>query len=154
MLPTKVSLEDLRFRRDLAVRDGDMELAMACAIAIDKNEPNKMKTEQQRIAIAEACGWRPGGKGTTWGDGQTFGVPPGGDDWHWQNTPDYLNDLNAMHEAEKALDPLGRDGAYEYWLRTVCHIPERESANGRYFYRATAAQRAEAFLRALNLWKE
>lgn len=30
------SLEDLRFRRDLAVRDGDVKLAMACAIAIDK----------------------------------------------------------------------------------------------------------------------
>ena len=30
------SLEELRFRRDLAARDGDMKLAMACAIAIDK----------------------------------------------------------------------------------------------------------------------
>lgn len=30
------SLEDLRFRRDLAARDGDLKLAMACAIAIDK----------------------------------------------------------------------------------------------------------------------
>ena len=30
------NLEDLRFRRDLAVRDGDLKLAFACAIAIDK----------------------------------------------------------------------------------------------------------------------
>ena len=30
------SLEDLRFRRDIAVRDGDMKLAWACAVAIDK----------------------------------------------------------------------------------------------------------------------
>lgn len=30
------SLEDLRLRRDMAARDGDMRLAMACAIAIDK----------------------------------------------------------------------------------------------------------------------
>ena len=30
------SLEELRFRRDLAARDGDMKLAMACAIEIDK----------------------------------------------------------------------------------------------------------------------
>lgn len=59
---------------------------------------------------------------------------------------DYVNSLDAMHEAEKTLDPLGKDGAYEYWLRTVCHIPERESAKGRYFYRATARKRAEAFL--------
>ena len=68
--------------------------------------------------------------------------------------PDYLNDLDAMHEAEKMLDPLGKDGAYEYWLRTVCYIPEREEAHGRYFYRATADKRAEAFLRTLGLWEE
>ena len=29
---------DLRFRRDLAVRDGDMKLALACAIGIDKKK--------------------------------------------------------------------------------------------------------------------
>ncbi len=68
--------------------------------------------------------------------------------------PNYLNDLNAMHDAEKVLDPKGKDGSYEYWLRTVCHIPKRESANGRYFYRATASQRAEAFLRTIGKWEE
>lgn len=30
------SLEDLRFRRDMAMRDGDSIVAMQCAIAIDK----------------------------------------------------------------------------------------------------------------------
>lgn len=30
------SLDELRFRRDLAARDGDMRLALACAIAIDQ----------------------------------------------------------------------------------------------------------------------
>jgi len=30
------SLEVLRFRRDLAARDGDLKLAFACAVAIDK----------------------------------------------------------------------------------------------------------------------
>lgn len=104
-----------------------------------------MKLEAQRIAIAEACGWK-----------QTF-LPNLGDVYNINpnvvtRMPDYLNDLNAMHEMEKQLDPLGKDGSYEYWLRTVCHIPERESAKGRYFYRATASQRAEAFLRTLNLW--
>jgi hypothetical protein len=68
--------------------------------------------------------------------------------------PNYSTDLNAMHGVEKTLDPLGKDGAYEYWLMTVCHIPERESAKGRYFYRATARQRAEAFLRTIGKWKE
>lgn len=35
-LPKNVTLEDLRWRRDLALRDGDRKLALACAIAIDK----------------------------------------------------------------------------------------------------------------------
>jgi len=30
------SLQSLRFRRDLAARDGDLKLALVCAIAIDK----------------------------------------------------------------------------------------------------------------------
>ena len=104
-----------------------------------------MNPEQQRIAIAEACGrvQRP--------DGFWF---PIGKDYGSAGIPNYLTDLNAMHEAEKVLDPKGKDCGYEYWLRTVCHIPERESAKGRYFYRATAAQRAEAFLRTIGKWEE
>lgn len=97
-----------------------------------------MNPEKQRIAIAEACGWKIGYR----------------DPEAWHPLPDFLHDLNAMHEAEKVLDPKGKDCSYEYWLRTVCHIPERESANGRYFYRATASQRAEAFLRTIGKWKE
>lgn len=30
------SLEDLRFRREIAARDGDLKLALRCSIAIDK----------------------------------------------------------------------------------------------------------------------
>ena len=104
-----------------------------------------MRYEQQLIAIAEACGrvQRP--------DGFWF---PIGKDYGSAGIPNYLTDLNAMHEAEKVLDPKGKDCGYEYWLRTVCHIPERESAKGRYFYRATASQRAEAFLRTIGKWEE
>jgi hypothetical protein len=61
---------------------------------------------------------------------------------------DYLNDLNAMHEAEKILGQGQRRG-YIFNLQTVC--------GGRQFgdnYFATAAQRAEALLRTLDLWKE
>jgi len=117
-----------------------------------------MTPEAQRIAIAEACGWSEIREGDAWGT--PIGIPKdvqrrncwiGAEGFY--ELPDYLNDLNAMHEAEKVLDPIGKDGAYEYWLRTVCHIPERESAKGRYFYRATAAQRAEACLKTLGLWK-
>jgi len=119
-----------------------------------------MTPEQQRVAIAEACGWT-----ATVDDDQFWRATRAdgsmtSDLWCSMSSvwnvgiPDYLNDLNAMHDAEKVLDPKGKDGSYEYWLRTVCHIPERESANGRYFYRATAAQRAEAFLRTIGKWEE
>ena len=63
--------------------------------------------------------------------------------WNFDDLPDYLNDLNAMHEAEKTLHTDGglwgaycgylvKDGS---WFNTV---------------HATASQRAEAFLKAIN----
>lgn len=113
-----------------------------------------MNPEQINIAIAKACGHKDISmqliaENTGMDAWEAFsGVPNKGG----YAVPDYHGDLNAMHEAEKKLDPLGKDGSYEYWLRTVCQIPERESAKGRWFYRAKASQRAEAFLRTLNLW--
>jgi len=109
-----------------------------------------MNPEQQRIAIAEACGWEL----------KSNGLSPM---WSWQNEylthrikwvahkemasqgvlPDYLNDLNAMHEAEKALESNQEQSYFE-----LLH----DIAGNLTFYRATAAQRAEAFLKTLNLW--
>ena len=67
---------------------------------------------------------------------------------HGQFPPDYLNDLNAMHEAEKTLDDssLGLV-SYHNILASICKTH-------RDCVRATAAQRAEAFLRTLSLWTE
>lgn len=129
-----------------------------------------MTPEAQRIAIAEACGWK-------W-----FKLHPQSDGQHryrlllhpdlvasiesyqpadmtkpvcnlfylWSEglIPDYLNSLDAMHEAEKVLTP-GQKMTYRRWIsggncmfhehaERVCH--------------ATAAQRAEAFLRTLSLY--
>ena len=119
-----------------------------------------MNPEQQRIAIAEACGWKNADHPDVmqlkqgWTMPEKWCMDPKGVLRFDHDRPNCLNDLNAMHDAEKVLDPKGKDGSYEYWLRTVCHIPERESAKGRYFYRATAAQRAEAFLRTIGKWEE
>ena len=77
-------------------------------------------------------------------------------------SPDYLNDLNAMHEAEKVvwIDRYRYD--YNNNLdRVVDATPVKgsESKIGPWIYeynkarRATASQRAEAFLRTLSLWK-
>lgn len=103
-----------------------------------------MTNEKINIAIAEVCGWRAGGKGKEWGEQQTLGVPPNSSDGHWQHMPDYCDDLNAMHEAEKTLD-----------YSMLCDM---EDSVGFHFaikpFHATARQRAEAFLRTLGRWEE
>ena len=105
-----------------------------------------MKPEQQRIAIAEACGWtcadyvKPEDKIYAlmcW-------VAPGDDPWHLQAPPDYLSDLNAMHEAEKILNTNQAADYCELLRPIICGYWR--------LVHATAAQRAEAFLRTLNLW--
>ena len=79
--------------------------------------------------------------------------------------PDYPNDLNAMHEAEKMLNLKYHDTRTKYYMflmRSVKRITNCDSMHWSeievdYIYaciHATASQRAEAFLRTLNLWKE
>ena len=58
--------------------------------------------------------------------------------------PDYLDDLNAMHEAEKVLD-----------FNQLRDMEDSVSFQfAVYPFHATASQRAEAFLRTLGLWTE
>lgn len=101
-----------------------------------------MNDSQINIAIAEACGivdvdqWGP-----------LYKTASG-----WvRDCPDYANDLNAMHEAEKVLtktklqtylDFLAdapRDHVHKTWTTSVF---------------ATARQRAEAFLKTIGKWEE
>ena len=67
----------------------------------------------------------------------------------------YCNNLNAMHEAEKYLDD---EQWLEYMLNlqdVLCRNPDRSKWTVcRENMSATAHQRAEAFLRTLNLWTE
>ncbi len=110
------------------------------------------KPEQQRIAIAEACGWEL----------KSNGLSPM---WSWQNEslthrikwvahkemasqgvlPDYLNDLNAMHEAERRLEA---EDNHAYG----CYCSELYEKYGN-TVSLTAAQRAESFPKYYNLWK-
>ena len=104
-----------------------------------------MTPEQQRVAIAEACGWTTKHKGLWVERLQTYAA-----------LPDYLNDLNAMHDAEKVLFPVEVDDLYgsdlvkEYGdiLQHLC------CGNPGGVMRATASQRAEAFLRTIGKWEE
>ena len=114
-----------------------------------------MTPEQQRIAIAEACGWKLHSElDATWCSPHQSDCPLVAD---LIPLPDYLNDLNAMHEAKKvltddqrfAMSCLLKDlvGKGKFWA--CC-----ESECWSLIAYATAAQRAEAFLRTLNLWKD
>jgi hypothetical protein len=117
-----------------------------------------MTPEAQRIAIAEACGWKKVGSPEQVAATSGFTMPekwvidPNGALQFPHNTPDYLNDLNAMHEVEKVLDvniESEDSPRYEY-SRQVYRIVESR----RQPFRSTAAQRAEAFLRTLGKWEE
>ena len=100
-----------------------------------------MTDEQINATIAKACGWTDADILIRGGElmyGQT-------------KVPDYVNDLNAMHEVEKLLtktklqtylDFLAdapRDHAHKTWTTSVF---------------TTARERAEAFLRAIGKWEE
>lgn len=101
-----------------------------------------MKPEAQRIAIAEACGivskdqWGPLYR-------TQHGIV--------RDCPDYLNDLNAMHEAERTLttDQLVQQAE---WIGACSN--EMHMKAWVILLKATAAQRAEAFLRTLGKWEE
>tara|TARA_R110000782_G_scaffold221011_1_gene308208 strand:+ start:192 stop:500 length:309 start_codon:yes stop_codon:yes gene_type:complete len=100
-----------------------------------------MNKEAQRIAIAKACGRKVRlvvyNRGTvkSW---VSEGKEP---------IPDYLNNLNAMHKAEEVL--MANLALWDHYsiLLTIAG----GYTNG---FRATAAQRAEAFLKTLDKWEE
>ena len=114
-----------------------------------------MTPQEQRIAIAEACGWTV----KRWTDGEGNSVvgllPPGVEKTSssFRHSPDYLNDLNAMHEAEMVLK---HQQWPDYW-NWLFVASTRQSGTGKAEYKvthATAAQRAEAFLRTIGKWEE
>ena len=99
-----------------------------------------MTPDEQRIAIAEACGivihdhWGP-----------LYKTPKG----IVRVCPDYLGDLNAMHEAEKMLTQAQDYHYRASMLNAVC-----KDGSGLTAITATAAQRAEAFLRMVGKWED
>lgn len=65
-----------------------------------------------------------------------------------KSLPDYSYNLNAMHEAERLL-PCG------LWTRYCQYLCEFGGGSVRFVaVHSTAAHRAKAFLKTLNLWKE
>ena len=113
-----------------------------------------MNTDKQRIAIAQACGWKYIGNDP---ELCPYWLAPKGD-FRYGNPlnaelfpkafPDYLNDLNAMHEAEKVLD-YNQMNRYQN-----IELSRFVRAGTTWICRATSAERAEAFLRTLGKWED
>jgi hypothetical protein len=126
-----------------------------------------MNQQQQRIAIAEACGWVikteqvEHTNGYQWTETRKFWVSPHG---KRGELPDYLNDLNAIHEAEKTLSWKDEGPATSQRRRYLMNLEAVISGPPNRFGErpnrtlsvpfATAAQRARAFLETLGLWED
>ncbi len=126
-----------------------------------------MKPEQQRIAIAEACGLLVCCKADpdnpeAWKTGHFSPSAAKQRRMRWPSSaivkiiPDYLTDLNACHEAEKVLR-LEHVVRYEktLWLLVKCaweKASDKKTPIGT--WHSTAAQRAEAFLRTIGKWED
>jgi hypothetical protein len=99
-----------------------------------------MTDKEKCNAIATECGWESSTEiSGCWrrkSDGLTQAC-----------LPDYFNDLNAMHEAEKVLWHEANNTAPR-WLEYRKHL----YAISDDVCHATAAQRVEAFGKTLNLW--
>lgn len=118
-----------------------------------------MTPEAQRIAIAKACGWKHDYDETYL---MAFWSSPKGE--RLENCPDYPSDLNAMAQAEETLSPHCNDNdleeernaqRYEHVLISVLHDTDPFlGASLGDLWHATAAQRAEAFLRCIGKWIE
>jgi hypothetical protein len=148
-----------------------------------------MTPEEQRIAIAEACGWKwkyiPTGHGML-GKVYSLRLVPGNTHQECEvetdpeqvaleiemsheedsgseslgifgSSPDYLNDLNAMHEA---IVSLPKDKRFQVAQMTTEIVLRRddwaccEEDVWGLLASAEAHEWAEAFLRTLGLWKE
>jgi hypothetical protein len=82
-------------------------------------------------------------------DWETWVMNPSGLLVFKHDIPDYLKDLNAMHQAEGVLRD-DREAAFRGWLWLAHGQPEMRCA----IVHATAAQRAKAFLKTIGKWEE
>ena len=115
---------------------------------MDGEQYDKLTDREKRIKVAECAGWK-----RTHFRTDAFWFMEHVSTVHVTDLPDYLNDLNAMHEAEKVLEPA-------QWRGFVCNIIDillidialdRFELNDHFtFIHATAAQRAKAFVLTLS----
>jgi hypothetical protein len=103
-----------------------------------------MTNEKINIAIAEACGFH---QEEPWSNGsECWGHKDYPPHVGFENIPNYCNDLNAMHEAEKVFDTA----LYCRYINELCDLTIKGNNS---MYMATSHQRAEAFLKTINKWE-
>lgn len=102
-----------------------------------------MTDEQINAAIARACGWIPDcDRGICWDQYGNAIITP----------PNYCADLNAMRKVEQYVEDRNK---YLNILADLTKSLESASVDNDWFFcRATARERAEAFLRTLGKWEE
>jgi hypothetical protein len=103
-----------------------------------------MSDEQINIAIAEVLGYEF--QGSCPHSPNESVKPPKGPLIRFDKLPDYCNDINAMHEAEKVLTKEQEDS----YVTILCLEVQPEPL----LHHATARQRAEAFLKTIGKWEE
>jgi hypothetical protein len=110
-----------------------------------------MNLDKQRMAIAEYCGWN-----VFQAYNGDWRISPRISDGSWKLLPDYLNDLNAMHDAEKFLKGTVIKESYIRNLKRICCAAPEVETNINHFLivHANAEAQAEAFLRAIGKWEE
>jgi hypothetical protein len=115
-----------------------------------------MTNEKINIAIAKACGWEYKTRPVMGYGGITSEIQ-----YYWSKNgstgdlPDYCNVLNVMHEAEKVLT-YEQAEQFEGELCDICDMENRHKEYPLPFRfavaHASAAQRAEAFLKTIEKW--
>ena len=112
-----------------------------------------MNPEKQRIAIAKACGWTQyilNGEEYWWNDELNRTLSENDDGM--RDCPDYLHDLNAMHDAEEILYSRGIHDNWNEVDRYRRLLSEYVGEDD--IFNADAETRAKAFLKTLNLWTD
>lgn len=133
-----------------------------------------MNIREQNAAIAKACGWKFIKDAESRCDDPYEGTQIGdawlkaGQDWdkweYWEQReigfqqvpPNYVNSLDAIHEAENCL--LLMNAQLDRYQQLLIYIVSQDQINkkpsAKIWFNATAEQRAKALLKTLKLWKE
>lgn len=116
-----------------------------------------MTNEEMRVAIAETMGWKDMSFSTSW-----LTLPNGkkrflnwseGESWE-DAVPDYPNDLNAMAEVEEWLLVHQPKKLTYYENEIGWMLTDGGPVPDFKLIHASAAVRAECFLRTIGKWKE